>query len=63
MMLGLKFARMRKGMTQQQLADMIGVQSVMVSRYEVGTAKPSIEKLIKMAEILNVTVDYIVKGE
>lgn len=62
-MLGLKFARIRKNLTQQELADMIGVNKLMISRYELGNAKPSIDKLFRMADILGVTVEYLVKGE
>ena len=46
-------------MTQQTVADYIGCSSVVYSRYERGTRQPSIEMLLKLADLFGVTVDYL----
>lgn len=59
-MINLKIARIRKGLTQKQLADIIGVSSNCdIARYESGKVSPPIPKLIAMADALEVTTDYL----
>ena len=55
----LKEVRTRRNMTQQTVADYIGCSSVVFSRYERGTRQPSIEMLLKLADLFGVTVDYL----
>ena len=55
----LKEVRTRRNMTQQTVADYIGCSSVVYSRYERGTRQPSIEMLLKLADLFGVTVDYL----
>lgn len=52
-----------KGLSQEQLADVLGVSRQAVSKWESGQSLPEIEKLITMSELFGVTVDYILKGE
>ena len=46
-------------MTQRAVADYIGCSSVVYSRYERGTRQPSIEMLLKLADLFGVTVDFL----
>ena len=62
-MLNLKIARIKNGLSQSQLAELVNVQSFSISRYETGTQWPSIETLIKMSEVLKVSVDYLLGKE
>ena len=62
-MLNLKIARIKNGLSQSQLAELVNVQSFSISRYETGTQRPSIETLIKMSEVLKVSVDYLLGKE
>lgn len=55
----IKELRKEKGLTQAELAKLIGVNPVTLSRYETGDRKPKIDKLEKMAEIFGVTPSYI----
>jgi transcriptional regulator with XRE-family HTH domain len=55
--LNLKEIRTRRNMTQRAVADYIGCSSVVYSRYERGTRQPSIEMLLKLADLFGVTVD------
>ena len=57
--MNIKNIRVRKGLTQNDVATALGVSSVVYSRYETGSRQPSIEVLIQMADIFGVTVDYL----
>jgi transcriptional regulator with XRE-family HTH domain len=58
----VKKIRVEKNISQQELADLVGIHSTHVSRYERNMAQPSIEIAKKMAEALNVTVDTLIYG-
>lgn len=46
-------------MTQQQLADRIGVAKSVVSYYESGDRYPSYDVLVKIARVFHTTTDYL----
>jgi transcriptional regulator with XRE-family HTH domain len=52
--------RKAKGMSQADLANKTGISQVMVGKYERGDASPSIEVAKKMADALEVSLDYLV---
>lgn len=54
--------RKNLGMTQQQLADQLGISFQAVSKWENGTTYPNIELLQDLAIALNVTVDELLSG-
>ena len=54
--------RKEKGLTQQQLADLIGKSKTAISNYESGRIEPSIEELIKLSKVLNCSLDYLIIG-
>lgn len=54
--------RKNLGMTQQQLADQLGISFQAVSKWENGTTYPNIELLQNLAIALNVTVDELLSG-
>lgn len=54
--------RKAKGMSQEQLADAVGVSRQAVSKWESEQASPDLDKVIIMSEIFDVTTDYILKG-
>jgi len=47
-------------MSQQQLADVIGLSQQSVNKYENHSIEPDIATLIKMADYFGVTVDYLI---
>lgn len=51
-----------KGITQEELADKVGVSRQAVSKWESEQSVPDIEKVIIMSEYFDVTTDYILKG-
>lgn len=57
--MNIKDIRTRRNMTQAEVANALGVSSVVYSRYETGSRQPSIDVLIQMADIFGVTVDYL----
>jgi transcriptional regulator with XRE-family HTH domain len=55
--------RKQKGLTQQALADAIGLCVTQVKRYESGSSLPSLEALKKIAQTLRVTTDWLIFEE
>lgn len=53
-------ARKRKGISQEDLAKHLGTKGPAIGRYERDEMKPSIEAAAKMAELLDVSLDYLV---
>lgn len=54
--------RKSKGMSQEELADRIGVSRQAVSKWESEQATPDLEKVVIMSDIFEVTTDYLLKG-
>jgi len=48
--------RKTKGLTQEKFAEMIGVEQKHVSRLELGKSFPPLERLEKMAQVLDVSL-------
>lgn len=59
----VKELRMKKGLSQQELGNNIGVTKVSICGYENGTRLPNLEKLVKLAEVLETTTDYLLGRE
>ena len=59
----LKDTRKERGLTQQQLGDMVGVTKVSICCYENGTRTPTLETLIDLADNLNVKLTYLLGTE
>lgn len=55
----LKELRLKKGLTQQQIADEIGVNRGSYSNWEKGKREPSYENLVKLADLLEVSLDSL----
>lgn len=58
--LRLKKAREESGLTQEELANFLGVSITTISHYELGKRNPLPETLAKLAEKLNVTIEYLI---
>ena len=54
--------RKSKGISQEELADKIGVSRQAVSKWESEQSVPDIDKIIIMSDFFDVTTDYILKG-
>lgn len=58
--LRIKAARQAAGMTQQELADALGVAKTTISGYERGSNEPNSQRIHALAHILNVSGDYLI---
>lgn len=52
-----------RGMTQEQLAEILQVSRQAVAKWESGQSYPDIMNLITLSNIFHITVDYLVKDE
>jgi transcriptional regulator with XRE-family HTH domain len=57
----LQSLRKEKGLSQEDLAEMLGVSRQSVSKWESGITYPETEKLIAISEIFGVTLDSLLK--
>ena len=55
--------RKEKGLTQSQLASLLGVTNKAVSKWETGEAMPETSLLLPLSKILGVTVDELLNGK
>jgi transcriptional regulator with XRE-family HTH domain len=56
----LRECRDTKNLSQSQLAEEVGVHQNVISRYERGDITPSIDVVSKIADALEVSVDYLI---
>ena len=59
----VKELRIEKGLSQQELGSAIGVTKVSICGYENGTRLPNLEKLVKLADALETTSDFLLGRE
>lgn len=59
----LKTLRIKKKLTQQQLADLLGLTKSVISAYENGLRYPAYDVLIKIARIFKVSTDFLLGVE
>lgn len=58
----IRHRRWMVGMTQQQLAEMVGIKFQQIQKYETGTNRVSASRLWNIAEALNVEVSFFFEG-
>ncbi|TCD45497.1 helix-turn-helix domain-containing protein [Streptococcus sp. X16XC17] len=59
----LKNIRQAKNLSQDALAEQLFISRQSISKWENGDATPDLENLIKLSEVLGVSLDELVKGE
>lgn len=59
----IKSLRTAKNMSQDDLAEKLYISRQAVSKWENGEATPDIDKLVQLAEIFGVSLDYLVLGK
>ena len=62
-MIAIKKLRERKGLTQMQMADALGVARGRIAMWETGKSFPRAEMLPAIAKLLGRTLDDLYKGE
>ncbi|MGM9524583.1 MAG: helix-turn-helix domain-containing protein [Faecousia sp.] len=55
--------RKRSGLSQEELADRLGVSRQVVSKWELGTALPELDKLKLLAKTFGVSTDWLLDDE
>lgn len=55
----LKLLRKEKGWPQDELSEKIVIDGRQISRYENNKITPSTECIVKIAEVFNVSIDYL----
>ena len=60
-----KLIKLRKemGLSQEELGNKLNVARQTVSKCELGETTPEMDKLIKMSEIFNITLDELIKDK
>jgi transcriptional regulator with XRE-family HTH domain len=60
-MIGTQLRHLRKArkMTQKQLAEKLNVAKSTISQYENNVNEPDLKTVVKLAELFDVTVDYL----
>lgn len=62
-MIKIKELRHEKGLTQSELATLLGVNQTAVGKYERGELEPNIHTLKKLADIFECSIDYLAGRE
>ena len=55
--------RKEKGISQEELANIVGVSRQAVQKWESGASKPDMDNLVALSRYFGVTLDYLVTGE
>ena len=58
----IKKARKKLDLTQEQLSEKIDVSVAYLSRVERGNTKINLIRLVELAEVLNVSISYLITG-
>ncbi len=59
----LKELRIKKNMSQQQLADLSGIDRTTIGKYELKNVRPSYEVLERMCNVLDTTPEYLINSD
>lgn len=59
----LQILRKNKGLSQEDLAEMVSVSRQSISKWEQGVSFPEIAKLVQLAEIFELTTDQLLKDD
>ena len=54
--------RRERGMTQQELAEALGLSNRTISKWECGDGLPELANILPLCELLNITADELLRG-
>ena len=57
--LNVKFARMKKGLTQEQLSEIMNIHPTYLARIETGRINMSLGKVLELAKVLRVDINKL----
>lgn len=55
--------RKRKSVSQEQLAEVLGITRQTVSKWELNQSTPDLQYIVQISEYFDVSLDYLVKGK
>lgn len=55
----ISYWRIKRGLTQRELAEKVGISGAAIAYYETGQNKPKIETLFRLAQALDVEVSEL----
>ena len=58
----ISYLRKQKNISQAELAEILGISPSTEGMYEQGRRTPSVDTLVMMARIFNVSLDYLITG-
>lgn len=59
----IKILRKKAGLTQDALAEQMGIKRSLIGAYEEGRAEPRINNLVKLSEVFNIPIDTLVQQD
>ena len=59
----IRAERIKRDWSQEKLGDLIGVSKVAISKYERGLEQPKMQKFEKLAEVLELTPNYLLGND
>ena len=59
----IKTLRKKAGLTQEALAEQMGIKRSLIGAYEEGRAEPRINNLVKLSEVFNIPIDTLVQKD
>ena len=59
----LQGLRKAKGITQEQLSEVLGVSTAAISKWENETSKPDIDNIKKISKIFSIKIDDLINNE
>lgn len=60
--LNIKIARIKKGVSQEELADLVNTSRTTISMIETARQNPTILKVIDIAKVLDIDINELVKS-
>lgn len=57
--LNVKIARLKKGLTQEQLAELMNIHLTYIARIETGKINMSLGKILELANTLNIDINKL----
>lgn len=59
----LRSARQKQQLSQEQIAEMLGVSRQTISNWETSKSYPDIERVMRLAEIYHLSLDELLRGD
>ena len=63
MLENMRLLRKKRGMTMKELGELVGVAEITISTYETGKREPPLDTLCQIADVLDVSLDMLVRGK